>query len=322
MKVLITGGAGFIGSHITDAIAAEGYETVVVDNLTTGRKAFLPSGIMFYEQNICEPGLQAVFHKEKPDIVIHQAAQGAVVKSMEQPVFDADVNAMGTIRLLELSARYGVRKFIFASTAALYGTPKRLPVQETHPANPVSFYGLSKWTAERYIRLYAHIGLSYCILRYANVYGMRQNAEGEAGVICMFMNHLLEGKPLHIFGDGEQTRDFVFVKDVVQANLAAMRSKHNGVFNISSGTQLSLNQLIMLLEKTAGVKAEVQYQSERQGDIRHSYLHNQKALRLLKWQCQHSIMEGLAETFAYYKTQKEEMSKRKSESSAGFRMNH
>ncbi|MFX3623162.1 MAG: NAD-dependent epimerase/dehydratase family protein [Ectobacillus sp.] len=301
MKILITGGAGFIGSHIADALKELGHVVAVVDNLSSGKRSFVPSGVVFYQQDICKAELEDIFRAERPEIVIHQAAQVSVSKSMLYPAADADVNVMGTVRVLDLSVRYGVRKFIFASTAALYGIPECLPLTENDPVRPISFYGLSKAAAEAYIRLYGEtFGLPYTILRYANVYGMRQNSEGEAGVVSIFINRLLKGEPLYVLGDGLQTRDFVFVKDVVQANIAALTAGDNEIYNIGTGTRRSVQELVDALRQLVQTDIQVQYVKARKGDIRDSYLDNQKAREQLRWQCGYSFTEGLRLMLAYY----------------------
>ncbi|SDJ26614.1 NAD-dependent epimerase/dehydratase family protein [Salimicrobium halophilum] len=303
MKVLITGGAGFIGSHIAEELLEAGYEVVIVDLLITGKKTNIPLGARFYKRDIREK-LDDIFQKEQPDYVIHQAAQVSVGASMKEPVYDSRTNVVGTVNLLQACVTYKVKKFVFASSAAVYGNPEYLPIDENHSVSPLSFYGLSKWTAEMYIRRFSDIyGLSYTILRYANVYGMRQDTQGEAGVIAIFTDELLHGRSPVVFGDGGQTRDFIFVKDVARANRLALEAGDGETINVGSGSRVSLIELIRLLENTMAQPVIPVFEEEREGDIRESVLANQKAADLLGWQQRYSLAEGISRTVTYRRSE-------------------
>lgn len=302
MKIVVTGGAGFIGSHVVDQLIKNNHQVAIIDNLSTGKEEYVSSDAAFYKMSILEPELDAVFRLEKPEVVIHQAAQISVQQSLQDPVHDLRVNVEGTLRLLELSRRFGVRKFIYASSAAVYGNPQYLGIDEAHPIRPMSFYGLSKYFSERYICLYAELHqLRYTILRYANVYGIRQDPKGEGGVVSVFVDKLLKGEKPVIFGDGEQTRDFVYVEDVAKANIAALTCGDNAVINIGTGDPTSVNELLGLMNELNGTDVLPDYQPERPGDIRHSYLKNDKARSILGWEPEVTLREGLKRTLDYYR---------------------
>lgn len=300
MKVLVAGGAGFIGSHIVDELLEKKYEVVVIDNLITGHESRIPNGVKFIKADIRD-SLDAVFMSEKPDVIIHQAAQVSVANSTVQPSYDADENIMGTINLLKQSVKYNIKKFIFASSAAIYGNPGQLPITENHPSQPISFYGLSKLTAESYIQLFSKFyGISYAILRYSNVYGMRQDANGEAGVIAIFKEKILSGENPAIYGDGLQTRDFIFVKDVSKANVAAITYGNNGIYNISSNSQVTVLDIIQEFESNTNSNVTPVFCEAREGDIRDSVLSNDKARSELKWTPEDTIRTGLKKTLDHY----------------------
>lgn len=303
MKVLVTGGAGFIGSHIVDKLVQKKYKVSVVDNLSTGRKENINKAAVFYKCDITDlNNLDSVFRNEEPDFVIHQAAQISAGGSLKSPSFDAIVNITGTINILECCVKYKVKKIIFASSAAVYGEPQYLPIDEQHELKPISPYGLSKLTAENYIMLYKKLyGLEYTILRYANVYGPRQDAEGEGGVVAIFINRLLKGITVEIYGDGRQTRDFIYVEDVANANIATLRADYGGIFNISTNSQTSVRNLLNTLCVINGSITKPIYRRERIGDIRKSSLDNTKTIQTLNWQCTYSFYEGLENTLRYYK---------------------
>ncbi|MGM0923903.1 MAG: NAD-dependent epimerase/dehydratase family protein [Bacillota bacterium] len=300
MKVLVTGGAGFIGSHIVDELLEKKYEVVVIDNLITGHESRIPNGVKLIKADIRD-SLDSAFMSEKPDVVIHQAAQVSVANSTVQPFYDADENIMGTINLLNLSVKYNIKKFIFASSAAIYGNPGQLPITENHPSQPISFYGLSKLTSESYIQLFSKFhGLSYAILRYSNVYGMRQDANGEAGVIAIFKEKILSGENPNIYGDGLQTRDFVFVKDVAKANAAAITYGNNGIYNISSNSQVTVLDIIKEFRNITNSNVTPVFCETREGDIRDSVLSNVKARTELNWSPEETIRTGLKKTMDHY----------------------
>jgi UDP-glucose 4-epimerase len=300
VKVLVTGGAGFIGSHIVDELLEKKYEVVVIDNLITGHESRIPNGVKLIKADIRD-SLDSAFMSEKPDVVIHQAAQVSVANSTVQPFYDADENIMGTINLLNLSVKYNIKKFIFASSAAIYGNPGQLPITENHPSQPISFYGLSKLTSESYIQLFSKFhGLSYAILRYSNVYGMRQDANGEAGVIAIFKEKILSGENPNIYGDGLQTRDFVFVKDVAKANAAAITYGNNGIYNISSNSQVTVLDIIKEFRNITNSNVTPVFCEAREGDIRDSVLSNVKARTELNWSPEETIRTGLKKTMDHY----------------------
>ncbi|SDJ53222.1 NAD-dependent epimerase/dehydratase family protein [Salimicrobium halophilum] len=304
MKVLVTGGAGFIGSHIVDRLLDLAYEVVVIDNLATGSYVHR-SDVSFYPMDIRSPELDHVFQLEKPDVVIHQAAQVSVQESIRAPLRDCHLNVMGTVNVLDCCVKHNVGKVIYASSAAVYGPPEQLPVREDDSVSPMSFYGLSKWTAEQYIRLYSLLyHLKFTILRYANIYGPRQNTKGEAGVIALFTDRLLNEEQIIIYGDGKQTRDFIYVRDVVNANIASIHAGDNGIYNISTDKEVSINQVFDTIRKYAKKQSDCIYRQEQSGDIRRSRLQNAKARKELKWKPVISLEAGIKEVI-------EDFSKRK-----------
>ena len=302
MKVLVTGGAGFIGSFIVEEIVKQGWQPIVVDNLSTGNLSFVPKSAPFYNIDIRSQSLEQVFLMHKPDVVIHQAAQVSVEFSTQQPITDCEINTLGTLNVLNLCAKYKVSKLVYASSAAVYGVVKEVPIKEEHSILPISFYGLSKYTAEQYIHLYHQLfGLQYTILRYSNVYGMRQSMQGEAGVVSIFINQVINNQRLTVYGDGSQTRDFIFVRDIANANIKAVVFEGNETFNISTNKPTSLNLLIAELQKFSSCQIETNYATQRTGDIKDSYLSFERAKHLLLWEPQTSFESGLKETIAYYK---------------------
>ena len=254
LKILVTGGAGFIGSHVVDALLEAGHEVVIVDDLSTGRASNINPRARFYRMDIRDPHLSEVFEQERFDIVNHHAAQMDVRKSVADPLFDADVNIRGSLNLLECARKSGVRKIVYISTGgAVYGEPEYLPCDEAHPVNPICPYGASKHTVEHYLYMYRVLyGLAYAVLRYPNVYGPRQDPNGEAGVVAIFIGQMLAGKQPTIFGSGEQERDFVYVGDCARANLLAMEDHVQGIFNIGSGRGTTINQIYALLSEITG----------------------------------------------------------------------
>jgi UDP-glucose 4-epimerase len=300
MNILVTGGAGFIASHIVDALIDEGHSVAVLDNLTTGHIRNINPIAKLYEIDLLEHNLARVFEEHRPEIVYHHAAQIEVSRSVSDPQLDAEINVIGSIRLLEMCKQYEVRKIIYASSAAIYGHPTSIPILENHPIQPLTGYGISKFTAEQYIEVYARLyGLDYTILRYANVYGERQNAKGEAGVVSIFVEKLINQVTPFINGDGQQTRDFIYVKDIVSANLASIYYGSKGKYNISTNVQTSISQLFDLLCNKLQMKLMPEYVSERDGDIAHSRLANSLAQQDLHWKPQFSLSEGLARTVNY-----------------------
>lgn len=299
MNILVTGGAGFIGSHIVDLLVESGCRVAVVDDLSTGRFENINPGVNFYRVSVEKDELVEVVKREKPDVVFHQAAQADVQRSLKDPIADAKTNILGIINLLETCRRFNAGKVIYASSAAVYGNPVSLPVDENHPVKPQSPYGASKYITEHYLRIYSELyGIRHTILRYANVYGPRQDAAGEGGVVSIFVDRYLKGESPQIFGDGEQTRDFIFVKDVAAANLAAINRGDGMVLNISTGTRLSVNQLSESVKQAARCSLAPVYCPSRPGDILHSCLSNTRAAEVLEWKPVFSLEEGLRQTVA------------------------
>ncbi len=305
MRVLITGGAGFIGSHIADAHLARGDDVTVVDSLVGGRREFVGAAARFYHLDVRDSGLREVFERERPQLVNHHAAQVSVSVSVREPLLDAEINVLGTLRVAALAAEYGVEQFIFASTGgALYGEPERQPADEATPILPMSPYGCAKAAAEGYLALYRRLhGLPICCLRYANVYGPRQDPHGEAGVVAIFARALLAGESPTMYGDGEQTRDFVCVDDVVRANLLAADRRAEGAFNIGTGEGTTVNTVFSVLARTVGATIPPLYAPPRPGDVRHIRLAAGAARRHLGWAPTVSLEDGLAVTAAWFARQ-------------------
>ncbi|WP_334075750.1 MULTISPECIES: NAD-dependent epimerase/dehydratase family protein [Paenibacillus] len=296
---VVTGGAGFIGSHLVNRLIRQNLKVIVIDNLSTGQRKNVPEQATLHVADIQSERTREIIRESKPDLLVHLAAQIDVRQSIDRPFFDADVNVAGTLNLLEACRENKVSKFIFASTSGVYGDLAKEVLTELDPVKPISFYGLSKWTAEQYIRLYDKFyGIPYTILRFANVYGPGQTIKGEGGVVAIFMDRLKKGLPLPIFGDGEQTRDFVYVRDVAEAILAAAEHGSRDTIHVSTGKKTSLNQLIAYLHELHPEEVEVLYQAGKPGDIRHSCLSNLKARNDLHWKPSYAIEEGLAETYA------------------------
>lgn len=304
MKVLVTGGAGFIGSHVVDTYVANGYEVIVVDNLSTGQLSNLNPAVTFYETDIRSPQLQEIFDKERPDFVNHHAAQMDVRRSTVEPLFDADINILGSINVLECAIKFQVKRFIYISSGgAVYGEPESLPCDETHPINPICQYGVSKHTIEHYLYLYNHIyGLDYIVLRYGNVYGPRQNPRGEAGVVAIFTGQMLSDQQVLINGDGEQQRDFVYVTDCAQANLLALTAHQaNTIYNIGCGVGTSVNEIFQILKEFSAYQKNAYYGPPKPGETQRIYLNCSKAQSGLRWTPVVSIHGGLKNTVNYIK---------------------
>lgn len=303
MKVLVTGGAGFIASHVTDAYIELGHHVIVVDNLSTGRMENVNPQAEFHCQDIREPDLEEIFANNKIDVINHHAAQMDVRRSVDDPIFDARVNILGFINLLQLAKKYGVRKVIFSSTGgAIYGEQDYFPADEEHPLRPISPYGISKLAGEKYLYYYQQtFGLEFTILRYANVYGPRQSPHGEAGVVAIFASLLLNGKQPIINGDGTQTRDFVYVKDVVRANCLALEYPESNYFNIGTGMETNINQLYHLMTRVLGLDLPEKHGPAKDGEQLRSVLTFNKTRRLLKWEPQVMLETGLAQTIAFFR---------------------
>ncbi|HEX5837035.1 MAG TPA: NAD-dependent epimerase/dehydratase family protein [Anaerolineales bacterium] len=303
-KILVTGGAGFIGSHVVDLFVSHGYEVVIVDDLSTGRASNLNPAAKFYQMDIRDPKIREVFEVERPDFISHHAAQMDVRRSVAQPLFDADVNILGSINLIECAKEFNVKHFVYISTGgAVYGEPETLPCDEMHPINPICQYGASKHTVEHYLYMYnVNYGLQYTVLRYPNVFGPRQDPHGEAGVVAIFTGKMLDNEPVTINGDGEQTRDFVFVRDCARANFLAVTVDHApGIYNIGWGRPTSINQIFTSLAKITSYTYPVSYGPAKVGETRHIYLDASKANRDLGWSATLSLEEGLRETVEYFR---------------------
>ncbi len=301
MKILVTGGAGFIGSHIVDAYITHGHEVTVVDDLSTGKKKNANPRARFIAADVRDPNLSTLFAESRFEIVNHLAAQLDVRKSVQDPFFDASVNILGTLRLLECSRAYGVRKFIYSSSGGtIYGECPQ-PAKETDPSRPESPYGFSKAAAERYIQFYGNIyKLSYTILRYSNVYGPRQDPHGEAGVVAIFIGKLLEKKSSTIYGTGEQIRDYVYVSDVVGANVAALTKGENDSFNVATQTTTSVKELHEKLSRLNKDAKPALYAPARTGELARSVLNIEHARKHLDWKPVISLDKGLEETYRFF----------------------
>lgn len=306
MRILVTGGAGFIGSHVVDAYIAAGHDVAVVDNLHTGKRENLHPAARFYEVDIRDAdALARVFEEERPEVLNHQAALANVRESMEKPAEYAEVNVIGSINLLEMARRFGTRKVIYASTGgAVYGEPVFLPATEDHPINPLDNYGASKHAVEHYLYLYKHnYGLDYTILRYPNVYGPRQDPLGEAGVIAIFTGRMLRGEVCIINGSGEQQRDFLYVGDVAHANVLALERGSGGIYNLGWGKGIDINTVFRKLAEAAHYDLEPVHGPPKLGEVFRIYLDASKARTELGWEPRVSFEEGLALTVAYFREQ-------------------
>lgn len=302
MRILVTGGAGFIGSHIVDAFVNAGHQVAVVDNLNTGKLANLNPAASFFQVDIRDAaGLARVFEQVRPEVISHQAALADVRGSLREPDLYAEVNIIGSIRLLEAARQHGVRKILYASTGgAVYGEPEYVPVREDHAINPLDPYGASKHTVEHYLFLYRHnYGLDYASLRYPNVYGPRQDPYGEAGVVAIFTGKMLAGQPCTINGDGTQQRDFVFVGDVARANLLAA-SNGSGIYNIGSGVGTDVNAVFAGLKQASGYAQDALYGPAKLGEVYKIYLDASKARAELGWEATVSVADGLRRTVEYF----------------------
>jgi UDP-glucose 4-epimerase len=305
MKIFVTGGAGFIGSHVVDLYLEWGHEVVIVDDLSTGRLSNVTPKATFYQMNICDPGLEEIFRREEPDVVNHHAAQMDVRRSVADPLFDAEVNVLGSLRLIELARRYQVKRMIYISSGgAVYGEPISLPCDESHPVDPLCPYGASKHTVEHYLFMYdKNYALPYVVLRYPNVYGPRQNPAGEAGVIAIFTGKLLSGEEVTINGDGEQLRNYVYVEDCAWANLLALNPDVlSRIYNLGSGQGTSVKELFMALQQLTGSLVPPRYGPAKLGETRYIYLNAEKAARVLGWRLRTDLMQGLAQTVEYVRT--------------------
>jgi UDP-glucose 4-epimerase len=306
MRILVTGGAGFIGSHVVDNYLALGHEVAVLDNLSTGKRSNLNPAAKLYETDLREgPAVRAALLDFRPEVVNHHAAQASVAISVKQPILDAQNNVLGMINLLEAAREAGVRRVLYSSTGgAIYGDTQEIPTPETHPQRPLSPYGCSKLCGENYLTTWQRLhGLEYVIFRYGNVYGPRQDAHGEAGVVAIFGGLLLAGRQPTIFGPGHKTRDYVYVGDVAQASVLALEGPGNEVFNIATGRQTTDQQVFDAVTAAAGYAGPPLYGPERQGDLQDSCLDVSKAARLLGWTAQVPFPEGAKLTVDHLRSQ-------------------
>lgn len=304
MRIVVTGGAGFIGSHVAQAFAAAGHEVLALDDLSRGRRENLPAGVPLAVADVRDrAALDRVFAEFRPEAVDHHAAQVSVRGSVADPAADAEINVIGGLRLLETCVAHRVKRFLFASTGgAIYGEQERFPADESHPAAPLSPYGIAKLALEKYLFFYERTyGLNWTALRYSNVYGPRQDPHGEAGVVAIFTERLLAGRETVINGDGGQTRDFVFVDDVARANLLALQGGATGPINVGTGIETSVNDVFRLLRRFTGAKIEEQHGAAKPGEQRRSVLDPSRAKRLLGWEPTVDIREGLSRTVEYFR---------------------
>ena len=303
MRITVTGGAGFIGSHLVDRLIEDGHTVQVIDNLYTGNKEFVHSKAQFVELDIRDPKLYSVLEEFRPDYIFHEAAQTEVSTSMSDPMLDCDINLMGLINLLNAAVKLDVKKFLMPSSAAVYGNLDTLPLNEEMIGNPSSFYGLTKLTTEHYLRIYHEtFGLPYICYRYSNVFGPRQGNGGEGGVISIFAKAIVQGSPIIVYGDGKQTRDFIYVDDVVEANILGMQHQVTGIYNVSTGISSSVNLLVDEFRNISGKDIEVVYDKPRLGDIRDSVLATDKSEKELLFTAKYNLHDGLIKTYEYFKT--------------------
>ena len=301
MRIVVTGGAGFIGSHLVDRLIKEGHAVQVIDNLYTGNKDFINPKAEFVELDIRSSELYSTLELFKPDYIFHQAAQTEVTTSMNNPMLDCDINLMGLINLLNVSVKLDIKKFLMPSSAAVYGNLTTLPLDETMTGNPSSFYGLTKLTAEHYLRIYHEsYGLQYICYRYSNVFGPRQGNGGEGGVISIFSKAISQDDSIVIYGDGEQTRDFIYIDDVVEANILGMQSQFNGIYNVSTNIPSSINLLVDEFRSISHKNIDVVYEKPRLGDIRDSVLATEKSERDLLFRAKCNLHDGLVKTYTYF----------------------
>lgn len=305
MRVIVTGGAGFIGSHVIEAYLAKGHEILVVDSLWEhggGKRANVPDGVEFVQMDIRDKALSGIFDRFRPDIVNHHAAQHSVAISSRDPIFDADVNIIGLLNILENASRTGVKKVIFASSGATFGNPPSLPINDATPQRPTSPYGISKMIAEHYLRFYkAERGIDFTALRYGNVYGPRQDASGEAGVIAIFIGAFLRNQGVRIDSDGEQTRDYVYAGDVARANLLALERGGGECYAIGTGVKTSVNQLYKNLVAITGFEAPVTRAPKRVGDATDAQFDSSRATAELGWAPDVQLEDGMRQTYEYFK---------------------
>ena len=302
-KILVTGGAGFIGSHLTDKLIEKGHNVVVIDNLSTGRKENLNPKAKFYEMDICNTDIFKVFQEEKPEIVFHFAAQIDIRKSVKDPIEDAKINILGSLNLIQNCQKIGVKRFIFASSGgSIYGDTKIIPTPEKHPENPESPYGICKLTIEKYLYFYKKtFDLNYTVLRLANIYGPRQNSKGEAGVVAVFCDKMLKNQEVMINGDGKQTRNFVFVDDVVSAAVMSIEQKESEIYNIGTGIETNINEIFRKIKELTNSDCEEIHAPEKKGEQKRNCLDFSKAKKEFNWEPEYNLEKGLEKTVKWFK---------------------
>lgn len=303
MTILVTGGAGFIGSHVADALVNAGHEVHILDDLSSGKRENIPERAVLHKQDIRSTEVDEIFEQNRFEVLVHHAAQMDVRRSVADPSFDADVNLRGFLNLMEAGRRHGLRKVVFASTGgAIYGEPDYTPQDEKHALRPLSPYGITKLATEKYLFFYEQeYGIPYVALRYGNIYGPRQNPHGEAGVIAIFIDRLLTNRQPVIYGDGEQTRDYVFVADVVAANVAALEYDGSGIFNVGTGRETDVNTLFRLLRDEIAPDVPEHHEPGRPGEQRRSVLDFRKIEAELGWKPTIGIEAGLLETVSWFR---------------------
>lgn len=306
MKILVTGGAGFIGSHVVDKYVEEGHDVVVIDNLATGEEKNINPKARFYNSDITSPELLTIFEKEKPEVVNHHAAQMNVRRSIENPMYDAQINILGLLNVLSCAAKTKVKRFIFISSGgAIYGDAPTIPTHEEIMPTPLSPYGLAKHTGERYVQLAAQEhGFTYIILRYGNVYGPRQNPKGEAGVIAIFIESMLSRRKTIVFGNGKQTRDYVYVADIVTANSRALTVETSGIFNLGTETEASVLEIHAMLQEILSITENPDFAEKRVGEVFRGALNCSAAQSALDWKATISLKEGITKTVQWFKEQR------------------
>jgi UDP-glucose 4-epimerase len=305
VRIIVTGGAGFIGSHIAEAFLNEGHDVLVLDSLWEhggGRRTNVPSRATFVHMDIRDEGLTRIFSDFKPDAISHHAAQHSVAIGSREPKYDAAVNVVGLLNVLDNAVRAGVRKIIYASSGAIYGNVDQLPIDEETPQRPISPYGITKMAGEQYLRFYkTEHGLDFTALRYGNVYGPRQDPNGEAGVVAIFINRFLSHEPVRIDWDGEQTRDYVYVKDIAELNCAALERGSGAAFAIGTGKRTSVNQIYTALCDLTGFTAPIERAPRRAGDARNAEFDASLAKRELGWETRTHLIDGMRETVAHFR---------------------
>jgi len=308
MKILVTGGAGFIGSHIVDAYIDAGHDVVVIDNLSTGKRGNLNPKARLFELDICSKEASEVFEAEKPDILNHHAAQIDVRISAEDPVFDLKVNVGGLVNLLEAGKKNGLKKVILASSGgAIYSDKAEKPSTEDSLAGPLSPYGLNKLICEHYLSMYERVcGIKWVALRYANVYGPRQNHKGEAGVVAIFIDRLLSGGVPTIFGDGKQTRDYVFVEDVVEANRLTLAEDMSGIYNVGTAVETDVNGIFSMIRELSGASCEPKYGEKNSSELLRSSVEPKRFIEKKGWRPSVRLDDGIVKTFEWFKNKIEE----------------